>query len=62
MPSDEELMLRVKEEGDDCAFELLIQRHRKPILNFVYRFMGSREVAEDLSQNVFLRLWASASR
>jgi len=61
MPSDEELMMRVKEEGDERAFESLIQRHRKPILNFVYRFMGDREVSEDLSQDVFLRLWASAS-
>ena len=61
MPSDEELMMRVKEEGDERAFESLIQRHRKPILNFAYRFMGDREAAEDLSQDVFLRLWASAS-
>jgi len=61
MPSDEELMVKVKEDGDERAFELLVQRHRKPVLNFVYRFMGGREVAEDLSQDVFLRLWASAS-
>jgi RNA polymerase sigma factor, sigma-70 family len=61
MPSDEELRVKVKEDGDERAFELLVQRHRKPVLNFVYRFMGGREVAEDLSQDVFLRLWASAS-
>lgn len=61
MTSDEELMMRVKEEGDERAFESLIRRHRKPILNFAYRFMGDRETAEDLSQDVFLRLWASAS-
>ena len=60
MPSDEELMMKVREEGDKRAFELLVQRHRKPILNFVYRFMGDLEVAEDLSQDVFLRLWTSA--
>lgn len=61
MPSDEELMIKVREDGDEQAFELLVERHRKPILNFVCRFMGDREVAEDLSQDVFLRLWASAS-
>ncbi len=59
--TDEELMLKVKEDGDGRAFELLVQRYRKPILNFVYRFMGDQEVAEDMSQEVFLRLWASAS-
>lgn len=60
-PTDEELMLKVKEDGDGRAFELLVQRHRKPILNFVYRFMGDEEVAEDIAQEVFLRLWASAN-
>ena len=60
MPSDEELMMKVKTDGDEHAFELLVRRHRKPILNFVYRFMGGREIAEDLSQDVFLRLWANA--
>ena len=35
MPSDEELMMRVREEGDGRSFELLVQKHRKPILNFV---------------------------
>jgi len=60
MPSDEELMVKVKENGDERSFELLVQKHRKSILNFVYRFLGSREIAEDLSQEVFLRLWASA--
>jgi RNA polymerase sigma-70 factor (ECF subfamily) len=60
MPSDEELMMKVKDDGDEQAFGLLVQRYRKPIMNFVYRFMGDREVAEDLSQDVFLRLWASA--
>lgn len=59
MPSDEELMLRVK-ESDPRAFQVLVQRYRKPILNFVYRFMGDRDIAEDLSQDVFLRLWMSA--
>lgn len=61
IPLDEELMIKVKEDGDERAFQLLVQRHKKPILNFVYRFLGDREVAEDLSQDVFLRLWMSSS-
>jgi len=60
MPSDEELMIRVKEESDQRAFQILVQRYRKPILNFVYRFTGDRDMAEDLSQEVFLRLWMSS--
>lgn len=39
--SDEDLMMRVKEGKDELAFESLVQRHRKPLLNFVYRFVDS---------------------
>lgn len=60
MPSDEELMIRVKEDDDQRAFQILVQRYRKPILNFVYRFTGNQDMAEDLSQDVFLRLWMSS--
>lgn len=59
-PSDEELMIRIKEDDDQRAFQDLVQRYRKPILNFVYRFTGDHEMAEDLSQDVFLRLWMSS--
>jgi len=58
--SDEELMIRVREDNDTKAFEVLVQRHKKSLLNFVCRFMGDRELAEDISQEVFLRLWTSA--
>jgi len=58
--TDEEIMLMVKENKDELAFERLVQRHRKSILNFVYRFTGDQEISEDLSQDVFLRLWSSA--
>ena len=55
--TDEDLMLLVR-EGDRGAFDLLVQRHRRSTLNFVYRFLGDREAAEDLSQEVFVRLWS----
>ncbi len=57
--SDEHLMLSVG-EGDEDAFNILINRHYQNILNFIYRFVGSRELAEDLCQDTFLRLWRSA--
>lgn len=58
--SDEDLMMKVKEKKDELAFERLVQRHRKPLLNFVYRFIGDQEIAEDISQDIFLKLWSSA--
>ena len=58
--SDEELMLKVKLDKDSGAFEQLVQRHKIPLLNFVYRFIGDNDTAQDLSQDVFVRLWTSA--
>lgn len=57
--SDEELMMQVKFDNDSSAFESLVQRYRTPLLNFVYRFIGDQEVAQDLSQDIFIRLWMS---
>jgi RNA polymerase sigma-70 factor (ECF subfamily) len=53
--ADEALMLRYQ-QGDVRAFEILLTRHRKPIYNFILRFVGSRELAEDLLQETFLRV------
>lgn len=58
--SDEDLMMKVKERKDELAFERLVQRHRKPLLNFVYRFIGDQDIAEDISQDIFLKLWSNA--
>lgn len=46
--------------GDNHAFEVLIHRHQRPVLNFIFRFMGDLTEAEDLTQEVFLRVWKSA--
>ena len=54
--SDVQLMLDVK-EGDQQSFELLLQRYRTPLVNFLYRMVRSREQAEDLAQEVFLRVY-----
>jgi DNA-directed RNA polymerase specialized sigma24 family protein len=49
--ADEDLMYRVK-SGDKHAFETLVYRHQRPFLNFIFRFMGGRTEAEDLTQEV----------
>jgi len=51
-------MLRVK-AGDDSAFEYLVQKYRRPMLNFMYRMAHNAAVAEDLAQEVFLRVYRS---
>jgi RNA polymerase sigma-70 factor, ECF subfamily len=49
-------MLDVK-SGDESSFELLLQRYRTPLVNFLYRMVRSREQAEDLAQEVFIRVY-----
>jgi RNA polymerase sigma-70 factor (ECF subfamily) len=53
--SDESLMLRYR-DGDVRAFELLVTRHRKPVFNFILRFVRDTAQAEDVTQETFLRL------
>jgi len=54
--SDVQLMLDVK-AGDEQSFALLLQRYRTPLVNFLYRMVRGREQAEDLAQEVFLRVY-----
>jgi len=46
--------------GNKHAFEVLVRRHQRSVLNFIFRFMGNLTDAEDLTQEVFLRIWKSA--
>jgi RNA polymerase sigma-70 factor (ECF subfamily) len=57
--SDEELIGRIA-QGDEPAFEILVHRHQKRILNLIYRFIGDRIRAEDVAQEVFLKVWRAA--
>ncbi len=58
--ADEALMIRYQ-NGEVRAFEILLERHRRPVYNFILRFVGSRELAEDLIQDTFLRVIRGAS-
>ncbi len=55
---DAELMLRVR-EGDTHSFGLLLERHRVPVIHFLYRMVQNQGVAEELAQEVFLRAYRS---
>src|ERR1700676_1494362 len=53
-----EIMLRVK-AGDSPAFDFLGQKYRRPIVSFMYRMARNTAAAEDLAQEVFLRVYRS---
>ena len=58
--SDEALMLRYQ-GGDRAAFTLLVKRHKTAVYNFVLRQVRSPAVAEDLAQDVFVRVVQAAA-
>jgi RNA polymerase sigma-70 factor (ECF subfamily) len=57
---DAELMLRVK-EGDGASFGVLLEKHRSSVVHFLFRMVQNYAVAEELSQEVFLRVYRSRS-
>jgi len=56
--TDADVMLRVK-AGDQAAFDYLVEKYRRPMLSFMYRMVRNAAVAEDLAQEVFLRVYRS---
>jgi RNA polymerase sigma-70 factor, ECF subfamily len=54
--SDVQMMLDVK-AGDDASFDFLLRKYRSPLVNFLYRMVRDTATAEDLAQEVFLRVY-----
>ena len=61
VPDDIALMLRVK-SGDEEAFQELVERHQHRIVGTVAKMLGTDGDAEDIAQQVFVRVWQSAPR
>jgi RNA polymerase sigma-70 factor (ECF subfamily) len=55
---DAQVMLRVR-DGDDSAFNYLVERYRRAMIGFMYRMVHNAAIAEELSQEVFLRVYRS---
>lgn len=55
-PNDDELIERVK-GGDRAAFAGLVDRYWDRVCQWLLRLTGSREAAEDITQDVFLKIW-----
>lgn len=55
---DSEVMLELS-SGNMAAFDYLLQKYRRPIIHFMYRMVHNEAVAEELAQEVFLRVYRS---
>jgi len=60
-PTDNELVVRCLQQ-DEYAWRLLVERHSHRVLNIAFQFTGKREEAEDLAQEIFLRVYRSLRR
>lgn len=54
--ADGDLVAGVK-AGDDRAYDVLMERYKRPVLNFVFRMIGDPVEAQDVAQDVFLRAY-----
>ena len=59
--SDVQLMLEVK-SGDALSFDLLLHRYRTPLVNFLHRMVRDAATADDLAQEVFLRVYKARAK
>ena len=58
---DTALMVNVS-RGDSASFNLLLERHRSQVVNHLYRLVRNRAVAEELAQEVFIRVYCFRDR
>ena len=59
--TDVDLMLAFQ-KGDESAFSALIERHRNTVVNLAYRYVGNRQDAEDLAQEIFIKVYRARDR
>ena len=57
MPQPDLGVLRKAQRGDERAFSLIVRAYEIPVFNYVLRLVGDRSLAEDLTQEVFLRVY-----
>lgn len=50
-------VLRKAQRGDERAFSVIVRTYEQPVFNYVLRLVGNRDLAEDLTQEVFLRVY-----
>jgi RNA polymerase sigma-70 factor, ECF subfamily len=57
LPQPDFGVLRKAQRGDERAFSLIVRAYEVPVFNYVMRLVGDRSLAEDLTQEVFLRVY-----
>jgi RNA polymerase sigma-70 factor (ECF subfamily) len=55
--SDEELILEFQRNGTVNAFEIIVQRYKNPLTNYVFRFLGDYEACSDVVQETMIKVY-----
>lgn len=62
MLTDEELFRQFRDSGDAGAYETLVHRYEQPLFGYLHRYLGSAELAEDVFQATFLRMYLKSDQ
>src|SRR3954454_17221463 len=62
LPQPDPAILRKAQHGDERAFSIILRMYETPVYNYVLRLVGDRALAEDLTQEVFLRVFQGLPR
>ena len=62
LPQPDPAVLRKAQKGDERAFAIILRTYEKPVYNYVLRLTGDKVLAEDLTQEVFLRVFQGLPR
>ena len=55
--TDEELILEFQQNNTVKAFEILVQRYKNPLINYIYRFLGDYEACADIVQETMIKVY-----
>jgi RNA polymerase sigma-70 factor (ECF subfamily) len=61
-PQDEAALVAQAIEGSELAFQTLVERYQRPVFSLVLRMVRDRGIAEDVTQEVFVKAWMALSR
>ena len=61
-PIPDETLVVALQDGDDAAFDELLARYKRPVINFIYRMLNDAASAEDVAQEVFVKVYRNIHR